>query len=128
MGSVRGGLIAALLLPAPAWAQVCEELRPGWDGTPVSAWSEALLLFTSPAALILLAGSLVAVRTKSQWGTLAACVGWSALVSVYAFLDGGRTEAMAQGCIGSPVVFIATAAALCVAMILYIGVPAKKED
>ena len=127
MGSLRRGLILALL-PAPAWAQVCEELRPGWDGTPISAWSEALSLFTSPAALILLAGSLIAVRYKSQWGTLAACVGWSALVSVFAFWDGGRTDAMAEGCIGSPMIFILAAATLCVAMVLYIGVPAKTED
>lgn len=133
MGPLRRGLIPAfpaLLLPAPAWAQVCGELRPGWDGTPVSAWAEALSLATSPASLILLAASAVAVRFRSQWGALAVCVGWSLLVSAYTFFDptgGARSAGMEEGCVGSPVFFIVAVGALCAALVVYTGRPARLE-
>lgn len=133
MGSFRGKLIPAVpavLLPAPGWAQVCEELRPGWDGTPVSAWAEALSLFTSPAALVLLAASAAALRYRSQWGALGVCVGWSLLVSAYTFFDpagGARGAGIQEGCVGSPTVFIVAVGALCAALVVYTVRPTRQE-
>jgi len=122
MGPVRGGLTALLAVsPASAMASVCAELHADWDGAPVSSLSEATSLFASPLSLILLAATIAAVWARSQWGALAVCVLWSAHVSLIAFFDttgGVRQQAIAEGCVGSPTVFIAAVAALCVAMIL----------
>ena len=129
MGPVRGGLILAPLLPAAAAAAVCETERPGWDGTPATGLGEALAQFTSPLALVLLVASALALRRRSQWGGLAVTLLWAALVSVVAFVDPGgrRALAMAEGCIGSPTLFIAAVAAICSGIILYTA-PRPRRD
>ncbi|WP_147438902.1 hypothetical protein [Roseovarius spongiae] len=99
----------------------CQSLRPNWDGAPVGAWAEALTLFTTPAALILLLASALVIRFRSAAGALVACLGWAALISAFTFFDmsgGQRAAAMAGGCIGKPTLFIALAMALCAAMVL----------
>ena len=104
--------------------QVCDAFRPGWDGTPVGAWAEAVALFASPAALVLLAATALVVRLRSPWGAAAVCVGWSLLVSgvtVFDMSGGQRRAAMAEGCVGSPVLFVAFVSALCVAAVLLAG-------
>ena len=133
MGPVRRGLILSAVLaalPVSAAAQdVCTTHRPNWDGMPVSALSEAILIFGSPAALILLLASVAVARFKWNWGALVVCVGWSALVSAFTFFDptgGQRAAAAAEGCIGSPALFIAGAFAICIGLILYVGPPEKK--
>jgi hypothetical protein len=129
MGPLRGGLIAALL-PAPALAgEACAALRPGWEGDPVGPWREAVLLFGAPASLVLLAASMVVLRLRSAWGAVAACAAWSVLLSFYTHFDPAeqlRRAAAAEGCVGAPTVFILAVAALCVAMVLYTGIPARK--
>ncbi|SEK68496.1 hypothetical protein SAMN05421666_0460 [Roseovarius nanhaiticus] len=138
MGPVRRGLtaaaplaamLAALLTQATATlAQeaatvtgVCKDERPLWDGTPVSMLGEAVILFSSPAALILLAASAIAVALRSSWGALALCVLWSGLTMLIAAADptGLRAEAFAEGCRASPALFIVAVAAICGAMILH---------
>lgn len=117
------------VLPLPARAGVCDTYRPGWDGIPVSAWSEAVSLAATPASLLLLVASALAVRMRSQWGVLAVCVSWSVLVSVLAFHDGSggqRAAAMAEGCVGSPSVFIAAVGLLCIGLIVAGGPPARR--
>lgn len=121
---------ALALLPAPAWAEVCEKLRPGWEGGPVSMVDEAISIFTSPLSLILLVATAFAFRFRSQWATMAVCAGWSLLVTAFTFFDptgGLRRQAEVEGCIGSPALFIALAGALCVGLALCTGTPAKKE-
>ena len=110
--------------------QVCDTLRPGWDGAPTGAISEAVALFTSPAALVLLAATAIAARLRNQWGALGVCLGWSILVSAYTFFDptgGARTAGMAEGCVGSPVVFIGVVFVICIAIVVYTGPPSRKE-
>ena len=129
MGPLRRGLILTLL-PGPALADACATVRPGWDGTQVSTWTEAVALFTSPAAVILLVISALALRLRSQWVSLGAFVGWGILVSTYTFLDptgGTRPAAMAEGCVGTPTAFIVVVFALCIAMVLYAKPPERKE-
>ncbi|QIE46838.1 hypothetical protein G5B38_15640 [Pseudohalocynthiibacter aestuariivivens] len=119
-------MIAAALgsLPGAALAEVCANERPDWTGVPVSAWAEALALFSTPAALFLLAASAVAVMLRHQWGALAVCVLWSFLTMAVTMFDTDmRASAMTEGCIGTPIVFIVAIASLCVAMILYTGRP-----
>lgn len=121
MGPLRGGLILSLL-PGLARASACDTERPGWDGVPMTALGEALLLFSSPAALVLLAATILVIWLRHQWGALAVCLLWTALVSVVAFIgSSGETHAAAvtEGCVGSPTLFIAAVAAICVAMIFY---------
>lgn len=133
MGPVRGmkhltralarAFTAACLvaLPAAAGASVCDTARPGWDGTPATALTEALWLAGSLPAIVLLVATALAVRFRSAWGGLAAVSGWSVMVGVIVF-GGDRAAhaaARAEGCIGSPALFIACVAAICVATILY---------
>lgn len=123
MGPFRRGLIiaAAALTPGAAMAEVCETLRPGWDGVPITIWGEALALFSSPASLFLLAASVTALLLRSAWGALVVCVLWSGLTMMVAAADpeGQRAGAMAEGCRASPALFILAVAALCGGMILY---------
>lgn len=134
MGPLRRGLILIQIaaLPVPAWADsVCTQVRPNWDGTPVSAWSEAILLFGSPIALILLLATALAVRLRSTWGGLAVFVGWSFMVSAVTFFDptgGARTAAAAEGCIGSSTLFITLVAVLSVGTLLYTGNRANPDE
>jgi len=112
MGPVRRGLIRAALLaaslPNAAWAQgaqVCDQQRPGWDGTPVSGLDEALQLMASPLSLIAIGATLLALRFRSQWGGVAVVVLWTGLVSMITMFE--------------PTLFIAAVAAICVATIIY---------
>ncbi|WP_299694077.1 hypothetical protein [uncultured Tateyamaria sp.] len=120
MGPLRRGLILTLV-PGTAWAEVCDKARPGWDGTQASAVSEAVNLMTSPAGLILLLISALALRFRYQWVGLAAVLMWTAFITMVTMADptGIRADAMVEGCIGPPTLFIALAAAICVAIVLW---------
>lgn len=125
MGPVRGGVILALL-PGAAYAQTCAVQRPDWDGAPVTAIQEAAFLAASPAALVLFLGTIAAVRFKSQWGALAVVLGWTTFVTFLTMLaPASREVAMAEGCVGSPALFIGIIAAICVGMIFYTAPPIK---
>lgn len=138
MGPFRRGLSLAplpLVAAATAWAQeatatgACAALRPDWDGEPVGAMAEMVALLSSPIPLILLMVTAVAIRFKAQWAVLVVCLAWSVVVSATTFFDptGGLREAgMAEGCVGSPVLFILTVSVLCVGAVLATGKPKDK--
>ncbi|MBN7784888.1 hypothetical protein JYP51_08160 [Ponticoccus gilvus] len=95
--------LAVALFPQAALAEVCDKVRPLWN----------------PAE-----GPASALRFRSSWGGLAAVCGWSALVFVIVFGDaqdptGITPLARAEGCIGSPALFIALVAAICVGTVVY---------
>ena len=122
MGPLRRGVIGvAALAPAPAFAQSCADMRPNWvPGTEVTAWAEAVALFSTPLPLILLVASALAFRLRTQWATVTVIVLWTLLVSLIVFTDAaGRSAAVAEGCIGSPSIFVGAVAVLCVALALY---------
>lgn len=110
-----------MLLATPAWAEVCDKTRPNWDGSPVGVLDEAIFLLSTPATLILIVASLLAIRFRHQWGALAVVVLWTLLVSLIAMGDptGLRADEIAEGCVGSPALFIGFGAAICVGMIIY---------
>ena len=114
------GLAATALAQEAAVSGVCAEERPNWDGVPVTMAGEALILFSTPAALALLAASVIAVVMRSPWGALVLCVLWSGLTMMVAAADptGLRAQALAEGCRASPAIFIVIVAAICGAMIL----------
>lgn len=125
MGPVRGGVIL-FLLPGVALAQDCAVQRPAWEGAPVGAVQEAVYLASTPAALVLFLGTIAAIRFKSQWGALAVVLGWTAFVTFLTMLaPAARKAAMAEGCVGSPALFIGIIAAICVGMIFYTAPPIK---
>ena len=129
MGSFRRGVILALF-PTPALAEACDKIRPGWDGGPVGPVAEAITLFSSPIALILLFLTALVFRFRSSWGALTLCLFWSFLITAVTFFDptgGVRTLAAAEGCVGSPWLFITVVAALSVGMVLNTGKPAQNE-
>lgn len=100
---------------------VCSNLRPDWDGTPVSMLSETGALLASPISLLLMIATLGALRYKSQWGSVAIAVGWSVYTAFLTTLDPGDQLANAriEGCLGSPSLFITLVAAICIGMILF---------
>jgi len=99
----------------------CTQIKPDWDGTPVTMLGETIALATTPMTLILLAGTLITLRSRHQLGTLILVVSWSFYVSFLTLLDPGNTfaNARAEGCLGTPTLFIALVAAICVGMIFY---------
>lgn len=126
MGPFRSGLIlaAATIAPVPAFADVCERVRPHWDGGPVTPWTEMIALFGSPISLVLLLGTALAVRFRSSWGALTVFVGWSFAVAAVTFFDptnGTRRAAAIEGCVGSPTLYILVVAAICMSMMLYMN-------
>ena len=122
MGSLRRGVTLATL-PGAAWAEVCDKVRPLWDGpAPATLWDEFIGLAGTPVSLALILASALAFRFRSQWGGLAVVVGWTIWVSMITFFSGDteiHSAAIAEGCIGSPALFIGAVAAICVAMIIY---------
>ncbi|MDJ0826489.1 MAG: hypothetical protein QNJ16_13380 [Rhodobacter sp.] len=129
MGSLRRGLILAAL-PTQAVAEACATVRPDWDGSPMSTLSEALFLVTTVPVLVLLLATLAALRFRSQWGGLAVVVLWTALVTFLTMVDpsGLQAASRAEGCVGSPALFIAAVAAICVATVLYTAPLPKRTD
>lgn len=128
MGPVRRRISAAALalVPGPAAAETCATLRPRWSGeAPATALTEALHLATTPVTALLVVVTALALWRRSQWGALGATVGWS----VYAGVLGFRTppaDGVAEGCVGSPALFIAVATAICMATILYTAPKARQ--
>lgn len=123
-GWVRGRLVGGgflALFPGTAFAEVCDKIRPGWDGTQVTAFSEILTLAATPPALILLIASAVVIRFRHKWGALFVVVLWTVYASALTMFDptGLRAPAMAEGCVGSPALFVAIVAAISVGLILY---------
>ena len=130
MGPVRRGLILAAF-PLPALAETCKEIRPYWlPGSEATAWSEMIALFSTVPSLALLLASALCLRFRRQWGTLAVVVLWTAWISVVSMLPPSETQktAIAEGCIGSPTLFIAAVAAICVGMILYTAPRPKRTN
>lgn len=123
-------LPTALLAPNVALAEICEKVRPTWTpGTQATAWGELIALMGTPPSLVLLLLTALAIRFRHQWGALIVTVIWTVWVSLVAMSgpDETRQAAINEGCIGSPTLFIAAVAAICVAMILY-TVPRKQES
>lgn len=125
MGSFRRQLTAAaltLIATGPAHAATCAQMRPNWTaGVPATAWDEFIALMSTPPSLVLILASLLAIRFAHQWGALVVVLLWTLWVSLVAMSspDADRLAAMQEGCIGSPTLFIAAVAAICVGMILY---------
>ena len=139
MGPVRGGLTGALgaranfakfaaltafaaLSPAAAQAAVCAQVRPfvgpGETGT---AFTEMVSLMGTPPSLVLLILTALALRFRWQWASLGVVVLWSVWVSLVAMSapDPAMLQAIEEGCVGSPTLFIGLVAAICGGMMLY---------
>ncbi|MCK0096596.1 hypothetical protein MWU60_13530 [Yoonia sp. F2084L] len=132
MGPIRRRLIwgAALLSPTSAFAEVCSQERPSWDGLPVTALGEFLILMQTPVVLLLIVVTALVIRFRSEWGGLIVVVGWS--LSTYLVIDWAgtnpiRTSAINEGCIGNPALFIVVAAAVCIGVVLYTA-PLKRGN
>ncbi len=131
MGPIRRRLIwgAAMLFPTQAFAQACTTERPFWDGAPVSAWGEFLILMQTPIVLLLIVATALVIRFRHEWGGLAVVVGWS--LSTYLVIDWAgtnaiRTAAIEEGCIGNSSIFIVVAVLTCIGVVLYTA-PLKRD-
>ncbi|MCA0871714.1 hypothetical protein LCL97_12825 [Seohaeicola saemankumensis] len=124
MGPLRRGLtaLAALAAPGTAWAGVCDTMRPGWTpGTAPTAIDEAIALGSTLPSLVLLAATLVCAFFRLQWASLVVVLLWTALISLPMYLPISEVHAtaIAEGCIGSPTLFMGIVIAICVALVLH---------
>ncbi|WP_204115603.1 hypothetical protein [Shimia biformata] len=117
-----------MLMPGAALADACTDLRPNWDGTPVSALDEFVALMSTPPALVLLLATALVVRFRKPWGGVVVALLWGGFGTFLTWGDptGLRDAAIAEGCVGSPSLFIASTLAICAAMIA-ITAPAKRD-
>jgi drug/metabolite transporter (DMT)-like permease len=125
-GRLAGFMVAITLCATPALAEVCDKVRPGWTpGTQITTVGEAVALFSTGPALVLLVATAVVLRFRSQWGGLAVTMLWSVLVSFIAMdafgedPTGIRDHAIREGCVGAPTLFIALVTAICIVTVLY---------
>ena len=100
---------------------ICTQIKPDWDGAPVSMFAETLSLASAPITLILLTATIITLHFRHQWAALALVVAWSFYVSFLTILDPENTFALAraEGCLGAPTLFIVAVAAICITMVFY---------
>lgn len=105
-----GAVLPALLAATPAWAEVCDKERPGWDPAlgAVTGMDELVGFIGSPAGFVLLGLGVVALMRPWRWPALAVVVIGLALTQWWVgqqaglFGDGTFGAAMVEGCIGHP--------------------------
>lgn len=89
---------------------------------PVTPWGEFLILLQTPVVLLLILATALVIRFRLEWAGLLVVVGWSLstyLVLDWAGTDSVRQSGMAEGCIGSPSIFIVVAVMVCIGVVLY---------
>lgn len=124
MGPVRGGLILSLLASS-TMAEVCDKERPRWDPAsgPASMLDEFFALILNPFVLGMLCLTAVAILSKwriPKWILAVVWLSLSILIGIDHYgpvLNDVRWFAMQEGCIGSPLLFIALAIAICAKLI-----------
>ena len=97
-------------------------MRPGWTpGTAPTGIGEAIALGSTLPSLVLLAATLVCAFFRLQWASLIVVILWTGLISapMYLPVEDVHAMAVAEGCIGSPTLFIGIVIAICVALVLY---------
>lgn len=105
MGPFRGRLTAlCAALPLPAFAEVCDKVRPDWtpeDG-PVGALAEAGYVLTSPLGLVLVGLVAVVVIWPRRWLAVVVALPLLALAGLLFLARGAEVAglAMQEGCIG----------------------------
>ena len=117
LGRLTGVLI---LFPGMALAEVCDKERPGWDGVPATALSEAFAMFSTVPALALLVASIVAIRLRVSWVGLVVVLLWAGLISFVALAPPTDIQraALVEGCVGSPWLFIVIVIGICAVIVL----------
>lgn len=96
----------------------------------MSAAQEALFLAGTLPVLILIFASALAVRVRNPWGGLIVVVLWTVFITLLITETDTnlRTATRAEGCVGSPALFICGVAAICVGIILYTLPRPKRPD
>jgi hypothetical protein len=125
MGPIRRGLILAAI-PGPAFAGVCDQVRPLWspNGIDVNIWSEPLYTLTNPLLFMMIIIALAGSAFRHVALQMAGIVASSFLLMfvsqrLWASDDLGIwARATAEGCIAPPYVTTAFAAALTVYTII----------
>ncbi|MDD2868808.1 hypothetical protein [Neomegalonema sp.] len=116
-GARAAGLAAGVLTASPAWAQVCAERKPDWDGLPVPWRVDLVEFLITPPGLGVIIVVCVALMFGRAW-LLGLAAGLCAVVAALRFL---RTEAAdfamgAEGCAPDPAVTGVVLAALALAL------------
>lgn len=105
-----------------------------WTGPePATMWQETVALFATVPSLALIFLTLLAVRFRHAWAGALVAVLWSFLVMMLVARTPSEIDlaARAEGCVGSPTLFIAAVIAICAGTILYTApnrAPQTKDD
>lgn len=132
MGPLRRGLIATLA-PTTAWAEVCDKVRPNWDGTPQTVLDHTIWMLAHPSGLLVLGVFALALVLRRWWGwLLSGLVGL--FISLLLILDEIPTEmtyihdlAQLEGCVGAPYLSLTLVAAI-TAVSFYRGLNGRKSQ
>ncbi len=120
----RLGLCAFLVLSAdPAFAEVCDKVRPDWHSSdgPVSQLQELYIFFSNPLGLLLISLCFLALLVKRTWVctlVMLLLVAVAGLIAAHWFwpIDGITREANLEGCIAPP--FITSLVMLVLAIVV----------
>jgi len=84
---------------------------------------EAIALFATARALVLIFASLLVLRFRHMWGGLFVVVAWSTFSTAVMLWDptGTNEAAIIEGCKGDPALFIAAVIAICIVILLLTG-------
>lgn len=112
-----------ILLPSPAFAEVCDKERPLWDGSKVGPVEELIYIVASPHGALLILLTVAAVLIRKFWVSFPV----AALLLLFALMlywdwsiygDGIAYPAYREGCRGAPHVAIACLAAIALGLVL----------
>ena len=114
---MRALLLSIFMLPSAALAEVCDKERPLWDGTPITAWSEAVILMTHPFQVILLAATLFAIWARARVVCFILALLWIGYIPLMLSRDLNDITwaAIREGCIGSTILFMGLCGAISMA-------------
>ncbi len=107
--------IAATVFPNIVWADVCDKVRPYWDGTHVNMFEEVFGQLSNPFTAILVGLSIALVLQKKLKLVLLGVLiisGYALLFVDPLFLDDARWQAKREGCIGNQELWWAVLAAI----------------
>lgn len=123
--------VVLMVLAGPAFAEVCDKVRPDWDPSngPVNQFQELSFFFSGTPGLILVALCFLAFFIKRTWGSIVVALILVAVAILIAAdwlwpLDGVTYGAHLEGCTANPLITRLMLVALIV-MVAVFGKPRK---
>lgn len=109
---------------SPAFAEVCDKVRPLWDGDQVGQLEELFHMLASPAGVVIVVLLIAAVSLRRMWFSIPvalALFGLSAVIFLDWFWlgDGIAYAAYREGCMGGVHLTVACLILAAVTLVLW---------